>query len=50
MSLNIKMEKILREKNKLEKKLVNEGLTKKEKTILENLKKLTRNFSIFANL
>jgi hypothetical protein len=39
MSLNIKMEKTLREKNKLERKLVKEGLTKKEKTILENLKK-----------
>ena len=34
MSLNIKMEKTLREKNKLERKLVKEGLTKKEKTIL----------------
>jgi hypothetical protein len=38
MSLNIKMEKKLKVKNELEKKLVKEGLTKKEKMILENLK------------
>jgi hypothetical protein len=38
MSLNIEMEKKLNVKNQLEKKLVKEGLTKKEKTILENLK------------
>ena len=29
MSVNLKMEKILRTKSNLEKKLVNEGLTKK---------------------
>jgi hypothetical protein len=33
------MEKILNDKNKLEQKLVKEGLTKKEKTILENIRK-----------
>ncbi len=38
MSLNIKMEKKLKVKNELERKLVKEGLTKKEKMILENLK------------
>jgi len=35
MSLNNKVEKILKIKNTLEKKLMNEGLTKSEKTILD---------------
>ena len=39
MSLNENMEKFLRVKKTLEKKLVNEGLTKDEKTLLENVKK-----------
>lgn len=39
MSLNIKMEKSLRLKKDLQKKLVNEGLTKKEYTLLSEVKK-----------
>jgi len=38
MSFNPKMKKVISEKNNLEKKLVSEGLTKKEKEILKNLK------------
>lgn len=42
MSLNNKVEKILKIKNTLEKKLMNEGLTKSEKTILDKVRvKLT---------
>lgn len=39
MSLNIKMEKSLKLKKDLQKKLVNEGLTKKEYTLLSEVKK-----------
>ena len=39
MSLNIKMEKILRAKTSLEKKLLREGLTYKEKSLLSEIKK-----------
>ena len=35
MSLNNKVEKILKIKNTLEKKLMNDGLTRSEKTILD---------------
>ena len=38
MSLNNKVEKILKIKNTLEKKLMNEGLTKSEKTILDKVR------------
>jgi hypothetical protein len=38
MSVNLKMEKILKSKANLEKKLVNEGLTKKEQLILNEIK------------
>jgi len=42
MSLNNKVEKILKIKNTLEKKMMNEGLTKSEKTILDKVRvKLT---------
>ena len=39
MSVNYKMEKILRTKSNLEKKLVREGLTFKEKSLLNEIKK-----------
>ena len=39
MSLNIQMENIIKNKTKLEKKLINEGLSKNEKIKLNNLKK-----------
>jgi hypothetical protein len=39
MSLNLKMEKILKTKNSLEKKLMREGLTYKEKSLLNEIKK-----------
>jgi len=38
MSLNNKVEKILKIKNTLEKKLMNEGLTRSEKTILDKVR------------
>lgn len=38
MSLNLKMEKVLRVKNDLETKLVNEGLTKKENNLLNEIR------------
>jgi len=38
MSLNSKVEKILKIKNTLEKKMMNEGLTKSEKTILDKVR------------
>ena len=38
MSLNHKMEKILKTKKNLEDKLIKEGLTKKEKQILDEIK------------
>lgn len=40
MSLNAKMEKILKTKTILEKKLVSEGLTKKERSLLRESKKM----------
>jgi len=39
MSLNVKMEKILKTKKSLEKKLMREGLTYKEKSLLNEIKK-----------
>ena len=39
MSLNTKMEKILKKKSTLEKKLVTEGLTKKENDLLKSIKR-----------
>jgi hypothetical protein len=42
MSVNNKIEKILRLKNNLQKKLVNEGLTKKEYSLLSEMKKTLR--------
>ena len=39
MSVNYKMEKILKTKNDLEKKLVREGLTFKENSLLKEIKK-----------
>jgi hypothetical protein len=39
MSLNLKIENILKAKSKLEKKLVNEGLTNEEKLVLTEIKK-----------
>lgn len=38
MSLNQNMEKLLKARKNLEKKLINEGLTKNEKTLLNNIK------------
>ena len=39
MSANIKMEKILKTKSDLEKKMVTEGLTKRERSLLSETKK-----------
>ena len=39
MSLNVKMENILKTKSLLEKKLIKEGLTKKERELLNSAKK-----------
>lgn len=39
MSTNLNMEKILKLKRTLEKKSLNEGLTKKEREVLNNVKK-----------
>jgi hypothetical protein len=38
MSLNLKMEKILRTKRNLEKKSLSEGLTKRELSLLSEIK------------
>ena len=42
MSLNAKMEKVLKTKSNLEKKLVSEGLTKKERSLLNETKKILK--------
>ena len=41
MSLNYRLEKILKVKNSLNKKMISEGLTKKEKTLLDNISIIT---------
>jgi hypothetical protein len=42
MSLNVKMEKVLKVKSNLEKKLVSEGLTKKERSLLNETKRMLK--------
>lgn len=47
MSLNYKVEKLFKVKNYLNKKLLREGLTKREKNILDNVKRLTEDAMSF---
>ena len=47
MSLNYRIEKILKVKNNLNKKMISEGLTKKEKTLLDNINTITEDAMSF---
>ena len=50
MSLNYRIEKILKVKNNLNKKMISEGLTKKEKTLLDNINTITEDLlSLFVD-
>ena len=47
MSLNYRIERILKVKNNLNKKMISEGLTKKEKTLLDNINTITEDAMSF---